>query len=168
MTAPTAFHQLGMFIYYFQHVESSINDILVHLVNADDEAILTLVNELNFSQRLKTADVMFSRFVDLQRKPDLSAKVDFHKLIGELGKLGERRNDLVHSKYVQWLNVDGALGLIRQNSKLRGSKGIREESEEELLPEAFNADIERLNGALQRLEVFRMKVIDWMYPDVPA
>lgn len=168
MIAPTAYHQIGKFIVYFQHVEAAINEILVLLANADDEAVRILVNELEYSKRLKTADVMLARFVDLQRDPDLSAKADFHKLMSELGRLGERRNDIVHSKYAQWLNVEGALGLIRQNSRLRGSKGIREEDEEELLPEAFIADFDRLDSALQRLEVFRLKVINWLYPDVQA
>ena len=165
MTAPTAYHQIGKFVVYFQHVETAINEILVLLANADDEAILILVNELEYSQRLKTADVMLARSVDLQREPDLSAKAEFHNLMGELRSLGERRNDLVHSKYTQWFNVEGAPGLIRQNSKLRGSKGIREEDEEKLLPESFNTDFERLDGALQRLEAFRLKAIDWRYPN---
>ena len=165
MTAPTAYHQIGKFIVYFQHVENAINEILVLLANADNEAILILVNELEYSQRLKTADVMLARSIDLQREPDLSAKAEFHNLMGELRSLGERRNDLVHSKYTQWFNVEGAPGLIRQNSKLRGSKGIREEDEEKLLPESFNTDFERLDGALQRLEAFRLKAIDWRYPN---
>ena len=69
------------------------------------------------------------------------------------------------SNYTQWFNVEGAPGLIRQNSKLRGSKGIREEDEKKLLPESFNTDFERLDGALQRLEAFRLKAIDWRYPN---
>lgn len=166
MTAPTAYHQIGKFVVHFQHIEAAINEILVLLASADDEAVLILVNELEYSQRLKTADVLLARVVDLQREPDPSTKNDFHKLINELGKLGERRNDLVHSKYMQWRNIEGSQGLIRQNSKLRGGKGIREEDEEELLPESFNADFERLDSALQRLEIFRLKVIDWLYPDV--
>lgn len=86
----------------------------------------------------------------------------------ELGKVGERRNELVHSKYSLWVNVAGAAGLIRENSKLRASKGTREEEEEELLPEAFNADFERLENALRDIETFRLKIIDWLYPDVQA
>jgi hypothetical protein len=168
MTAPTAYHQIGKFVVCFQHADAAINEILILLANADDEAVRILVNELEYSQRLKTADVMLARFVDLQLEPDLSAKADFHKLMGELGRLGERRNELVHSKYTQWFNVEGALGLIRQNSKLRASKGIRVEDEEELLPEAFNADFEHLDSALQGLEAFRLKVINWLYPDVQA
>jgi hypothetical protein len=107
---------------------------------------------------------MFARFVDLRREPDFSAKSDFHKLVDELKKLGKRRNDLVHSKYASWTNVHGAAGLIRQNSKLRASKGSREEDEEELLPEGLNADIECLFTTLRALEPFRLKIIDWLYP----
>jgi len=168
MTGQTAYHQLGKFIVNFQHAEAAINEILVFLAKADDEAVRILVNELEYSQRLKTADVLLARFVDLQREPDFSAKTEFHKLMVELGKLGERRNDLVHSKYMSWVNVKGAAGLIRQNSKLRASRGAREENEEELLPEAFDADFERLANALQGLEAFRLKVIDWLYPDVQS
>ena len=166
MTAPTAYHQIGKFVVCFQHAEAAISEILILLASADDEAVRTLINELDYSQRLKTADVMLARFVELQRVPDVSAKTDFHKLIVELGKLGERRNELVHSKYTQWLNVEGAFGFIRQNSKLRGGKGTREEVEEKLLPDAFNEDIENLDRILQRLEVFRLKIINWLYPDV--
>ena len=168
MTVPTAYHQIGKFIVYFQHAEAAIDEILVLLANADDEAVRILVNELEYAQRLKTVDVMLARFVDLQPEPDLSAKADFHKLMGELGRLGERRNDLVHSKYTSWFNIEGAPGLIRQNSKLRASKGIREEAEEKLLPETFNGDLERIASALKELEAFRLKVIDWLYPDVQA
>lgn len=48
MTAPTEYHQIGKFIVYFQHVEAAINEILVLLANADDEAVRILVNELEF------------------------------------------------------------------------------------------------------------------------
>lgn len=166
MITPTAYHQIGKFVVYFQHAEAAINEILILLANSDDEAVRILVNELEYSQRLKTADVMLARFVDLQREPNLPAKADFHKLMGELGRLGERRNQLVHSKYTQWFNVEGAKGLIRQNSKLRASKGTRVEDEEELLPDAFNVDFEHLYIALQELEAFRLKIINWLYPDV--
>ena len=167
---PTPYHQIGQFIVWFQRVEEAIKEILVLLVNMDDEAVRILVNDLEYSQRLTTVDVMFARVVSLQGEPDLSAKDDFHKLMVELRRLGERRNDLVHSKYTLWTNVMGAPGLLRENSKLRASKGIREQDEEKLLPEAFTADFEQLASALQRLETFRMKVIDWKYsdPDVQA
>ena len=162
MGTPTAYHQIGQFIAYFQHAEEKINELLVLLANADDEVIRILVNELNFSQRIKTADVVLARFVDLQREPELSAKAEFHTLMIELGKLGERRNELVHSQYATWLNIEGSEGLIRQNSKLRAKKGIREENEEELLPETFNTDLERIEKTLNQLEAFRLRIIDWL------
>ena len=64
-----------------------------------------------------------------------------------------------------WVNVGGKVGLLRLNSKLRAGRSIREENEEELLPEAFNADLERLAVALRGLEGFRLKIIGWCYPE---
>ena len=164
---PTAYHQIGKFIVNFQHVEAAINEILVLLCPAEDEeAVRILVNELGYSQRLKTADVLLARFVNLQREPDLSVKTAFHKLMEDLRKLGERRNTLVHSKYVSWRNVEGIDGFIRQNSRLRPREGIRQEEEEELLPKAFSEDFEHLAKAGREIEVFRLKILDWLHPDV--
>lgn len=63
--------------------------------------------------------------------------------------------------------MDGNQGLIRQNSTLRTRKNkvLRESDEEELLPEALEADGDKLAVALQALESFRLKVINWLYPD---
>lgn len=167
MTLPTAYHQLGKFIVDFQHVETAVSDLLCLLAEpSDSEAISILINELDYSERLKSADVLFARFIDLKREADLTDKTEFHKLIVELGKLGERRNDLVHSKYMLWVNIEGNTGLVRENSKLKGNKGMREQQEEELLPEAFNSDLKMLLSASQNLEKFRLKVIDYLYPDV--
>ena len=156
MTQPTAYHQLGHLIVTFQHAEGALTELLVLMAGADDEKVRILVNELQYSQRIKTTDVLFARFVDLMREPDLVAKEEFHKLMVELGKLGERRNEIVHSKYAYWLDVHGKAGLLRENSKLHAGKGIREEEEEELLPEAFLPDFERLTVALNALERFRL------------
>ena len=168
MTLPTAYHQLGKFIVDFQHIETAVNDLLILLVEpSDSEAISILINELGYSERLKTADVLFARFIDLRRENDSTDKTEFHKLMAKLGNLGERRNNLVHSKYFHWINSEGKTGLIRENSKLRASKGMREQKEEELLPEALNIDLELLSNASQNLEKFRLKVIDYLYPDAP-
>lgn len=168
MSTTDPYHQIGKFIVYFQNAEETLKEILILLADSDNETILILINELEYSQRLKTADVMFARFIDLMPKPDQSAKIEFHKLIGDLQTLSERRNVLVHSKYTPWVNVEGRLGLMRQNSKLRASKGIREQDEEKLLPEAFDAAFEQLTNAHQRLEEFRRKVIYWPHTDVQA
>ena len=78
-------------------------------------------------------------------------------------KLGERRNALVHSKYMPWINIEGLAGVIRKNSKFR--KGIREQEEEELLSETFTDDLHTLAAALEEIEAFRLRVIDRLYPD---
>ena len=166
MNAPTAYHQLGRFIVAFQHLEGAVNDLLELLSDSTDgEVVRILANDLEYGKRLNTTDVLFARFIDLRNNTDQSAKGEFHKLVVELRDLGERRNDLVHSRYNAWLNVHGKEGLLRRNSKLRGSKGEREETEEELQPHAFDADLERLANASARLEAFRLRVINWLYPE---
>ena len=165
MNTPTAYHQLGRFVVAFQHLEDSVNDILVLLANTDDAVVRILANDLEYGKRLNTADVLFARFVDLRNNTRVAAKAEFHKLMVELRDLGERRNDLVHSRYNPWLNVDGKEGLLRRNSKLRGSKGEREETEEALQPQAFDGDLQSLSVAGAALENFRLEVIDWLHPE---
>lgn len=165
MNSTNAYHQLGQFIVMFQQVESEINNLIVLMADADDEIIRILVNDLEYGKRLNTADVLFARFVDIRNNTEAEAKAEFHNLIVKLSKLGNRRNDLVHSRYHRWINVHGEEGLLRTNSKLRGSKGERLENEEELQPEAFNNDLQLLTEAGKELNNFRLKIIDWLYPD---
>jgi len=166
MNQPTPFHQLGRFVVLFQHIEAELTELLVLMSRADDEVIRILVNELEFSKRVKTTDVLFARFIDLLPNSEPSEKTEFHKLMVELTKLGERRNEIVHSRYFRWRNVAGDDGLIRYNSELSGKKGVREDVEEEILPERFEADCDRCSLALMVLEKSRLKIIDWNYPDV--
>lgn len=166
MTSPTAYHQLGRFIVAFQHLEGAVNDLLEHLSGGDCEAIRILTNDLEYSRRLNTADVLFAHFVDIRNNTDPAAKAEFHKLMIELRDLGELRNDMVHSRYHPWIDVDGNEGLLRRNSKLRGKAGEREELEEELQPTAFDVDLKRLQAAGAQLEKFRLRVLDWLYPDL--
>ena len=165
MSPRTAYHQLGQFIVSFQHLEDAVNDLLVLMANTDDDVVRILANDLEYGKRLNTADVLFARFVDLRSNTDSGSKPEFHKLMVQLRELSERRNDLVHSKYNRWTNVHGKEGLLRTHSKLRGGKGEREEKEEELQPEAFDVDLERLARAASALESFRLRIVDWLYPD---
>jgi hypothetical protein len=168
MNSLTAYHQLGRFIVAFQHLEEAVNDLLELTADTDGEVVRILANDLEYNKRLNTADVLFARFVELRKNTDQDAKANFHKLVVELRDLGERRNELVHSHYNPWINVHGKEGLLRTNSKLRGNKGEREEKEEELQPDTFNRDLERLTAAATRLEAFRLLVIDWLYPNDEA
>lgn len=166
MAELTAYHQLGRFIVSFQHLEGAVTEMLELMSGGDCEATRILANDLEYSRRLNTADVLFARFVDLRSNTDPAEKSEFHKLMVELRELGERRNDMVHSRYHRWTDIDGNEGLIRRNSKLRGKAGTREENEEELQPGAFDADLARLDAAGARLDRFRLKIIDWLYPDL--
>lgn len=165
MSSPTAYHQLGRFIVAFQSLEEAVGDLLELMSDTDEEVVRILAHDLDYGKRLNTADVLFARFVNLRKNSDRELKSDFHDLIVELRDLGERRNALVHSRYSAWVNVHGKAGLLRASSKLRGSKGWREVREEELQPDAFNRDLDRLNAAAARLEEFRLRVIDWLYLD---
>lgn len=162
MANPSAYHQLGRFIVDFQHLENAVNDLLVLMANTNESVVRILANDLEYSKRLNTADVLFALFVDLRNNTNAEDKARFHNLMVELGKLGQRRNELVHSRYNPWLNVEGKEGLLRTNSRLSGKNGEREEKEEELQPEAFNADLRRLAEAADKLEQFRQLVIEWL------
>lgn len=164
MTHHSAYHQLGRFIVSFQHLEDTINGLLELLADADCETVRILINDLEFSKRLSTIEVLFSHFISIRTGAEAPTKAAFHKLMIELGKLGERRNDIVHSRYNPWTNTEGREGLLRTNSRLRGSKGEREETEEEIQPEAFDADLHRLAAAAEELEKFRLQIIDRLYP----
>ncbi len=163
---PTEFHQLGYFICLFQSLERQIEELIVLLSNTKDEEMVSiLMSEIDFSGKLKAVDVMFARFIEL-RKLESYIKKDFHNEIDKIRKLSERRNDLVHSKYGSLINVDGKTGFLRENSKLKSSKGIRQEMEEELMPESFTEDFELINTSVDALVKYRSKILDWIYSDV--
>jgi hypothetical protein len=164
----SSYHQLGKFIYVFQIVESQIDSLLILLSEADEEMASILISELEFSKKVKTVDVMLSRFVDVRRGIRSEVKTRFHKCMSSVIKLCERRNELVHSRYHDWRDVEGRAGLLRMNSKLSASQGIRKESAEELLPEAFTKDLAKAYLVSMELDKFRLQVIDWLYPDASA
>lgn len=164
MQESRSYQQIGHFVVMFQHAEQQLTELLVLMADADDEFVRILVNELQYSKRVKTTDVMFARFVDLLSNPDQSAKQRFHDLMAELLKLGNRRNEIVHSKYTPFISVEGQVGLRRMSSKLAATEGQRNVQEEDLLPESFAEDLERLSAAQKSLETFRLKIIDWLEP----
>lgn len=160
----TAFQEIGRFVFYFQHAEYLLTDLLVRMADADVEFVRILVNELEYSKRVKTADVMFGRFVGLRCNLDESVRCQFHELMTELLRLGERRNEIVHSSYTPFINGAGVEGLRRVNSKLIASKGQRNIEEEDLFAESFGEDLNRLSEATRTLESFRLKIIEWINP----
>ncbi len=159
MNEAPAYQKLGEFIVTFQRSEEKISDLINLILDTDDELAHILMNELEFSKRIKTLDVLFSRFVDIKNGIDKSERKSFHDMVVRLSKLSERRNDLIHSKYTIWRTIEGKHGFIRENSKLKGGKGIREEHKEELLPESLDTDIKAISEELNMLEKYRLQII---------
>ena len=122
-----------------------------------------MITQHEFSSLLKTTDVLFSRYVD-ERIIDDSEKGIFHKLIVECSKLAELRNRIVHSQYFDLVKGDEPIALVRENSKLSGGKGSRVEKTEDLTKKDFEEYFAKLNIAIDELEAFRLKIIDWNYP----
>jgi hypothetical protein len=85
-------------------------------------------------------------------------------LVSDLQKIATRRNEIIHTIYFHWTTADGEAGLLGQNSKLRGSKGEREQSEVELLPKGLGEELGNLNSTYGRLDSYRLKIIEWVYP----
>jgi hypothetical protein len=168
MTPSAALQSVGTYVVQFQQLESQINQIIVLLAGGDEEVTRILINELEFSKRLKTADVLFAYFLSLRTGDTKDMRNQFHALIATLGQVGERRNELVHSSYHYWITHEKKLGLIRRNARLRGAKGVLEQLEEELLPESFEQDLEQLNDITIQLERTRREVIAMIYPDHPV
>lgn len=166
MSEPTPYHLLGKFIVLFQRIEVNVSEIIRLLIEASDEHLVEiLMSELDNYKRLKTVDVLFSRFLDVRVGDFKEEKKDFHALVAELQRLGERRNEIVHSYYFDWRDTNGKDGLLRQQPKLRGKQGILENIEEGLLPEHFEEDLCKLTQSAEILEKFRLKIIGWRYPD---
>jgi hypothetical protein len=78
----------------------------------------------------------------------------------DLLRLGERRNEMVHSGFYEWTDAAGSAGLLRMHSRLSAAAGRRQESEEELLPEAFEEDLRKLDSVAEKLDAYRLKIIN--------
>ena len=97
--------------------------MIVLLADGDEENTLILVNDLDNSRQLLRADVLFVRFVDIRTNTnpneDVAAaatvKATFHELVGDLKKIGERRNELVQSRYMLWTNVRGGKKSLKRS-----------------------------------------------------
>ena len=165
----TSQHNLGEFIVRFQGIERGINGLIIMLAQSDESVVKILINEHEFGKRIKTLDVLYLYFLSVQTKmKEQEAREKhavFHSFIVKIQKLSERRNALVHSEYTYWEDVAGSSGLLRTNFKLSGGKGERLEQEEELQPHDFKVYFKKMNEISELLEMHRMQIIDWLYPD---
>lgn len=168
LSCPTAMHQLGHYIILFQNLERLLNEVLIQAASLDDrEIVKILVHEHDFGKRVSTADVLFSHVVRTQFPSKLAYVKEFHDLAEDVVRLSKRRNELVHSRYAHWMNIDGQEGLVRSNSKFKTSRGARLDIDEDLLPESFVNDHQDVRAVIRRLERFRVLLIDWHIPIEP-
>jgi hypothetical protein len=162
---PTTYHQLGRVVVSFQQVESLLSEIVLLLAGGDEEIARIFVLELSYAQRVRVASTLFTRFVDLRHGLPQNSKSDFYALVNFLEKLGQRRNELVHSRYANWFPLGGGEGLLRTKQRKSPKGPATEETEEELRFESFEQDLKQIAHALMLLENVRLNVIDWLYPD---
>ncbi len=157
------YHHIGKFVVMFQKFEAGAIDIVLEIVRGNDEFVRILITQHEFSGLLKRTDVLFARYVD-ERTINESEKGVFHKLIVKCLKFGELRNKIVHSQYFDLVQGEEAIALVRENSKLSGGKGRRIEETEDLTEQDFEVYFAKMNDAINLLEAFRLKIIDWNYP----
>ena len=157
--------QLGQFVLTFQAVEAAMVELTVKLVDADPEYVSTLAAELEFNSKARALDVIYTRYAQIHSLSREAPHAEFHKLMSQIQKLATRRNDIVHSFYWLLTTVDGKAALARQPTKLKPSEGLREQEEEDILPEQLEANISEMHSILQELEKYKLQAINIKYPD---
>ena len=155
---------LGRFVLTFQAVEAAMVELTVQIVDGDPEYVATLTTELEFSAKARALDVIYTRYAQIHRLSGEAPHPDFHKVMTRIQKLATRRNELVHSFYNLLITVDGEAALERTPTRLKPSKGVREQNAEDILPVSLDSEISEMSSILQELEKYRMQAIDIKYP----
>ncbi|HEY0200159.1 MAG TPA: hypothetical protein VGC24_00535 [Burkholderiaceae bacterium] len=161
----TALTQLGSFIFYFQHVEGAVNELISLLSHADPDVAKILTNGLGYAQRVQAIEALFIRQEHLRGAGGGANEEKFRALCKVLLEAGTRRNYFVHSRWMHWINVEGRTGLLRRDERLHRGEAFLKEREEGLQAEDFEKDLATLETALRDLESFRLQVIDLLYPE---
>lgn len=161
----TTYHQLGRVVVSFQHVDHALAEVILLLAGGDEETVRILIHDLGYMQRVRAASTLFTRFVDLRSGLPADAKQDFYALLALLEKLGQRRNELVHSRYVNWRPLGGGEALLRTKARRPQRGPATEIAEEEMLVNSFEGDLLELGKALMLLENARLNIVDWLYPE---
>jgi len=158
-----AYEMIGQFVVTFQHVESYLKDMLALIADADEECIRILTSEMEYTRLVKTLDVMYSWIIDKREISDLEDRKNFHELMSQLLKLGELRNEIVHSKHypILCLGVDDqdSSGFYLENSRLRASKGGREAGKKSIFQTDLDCEYKKLAAILDSLEVYKSNIL---------
>ena len=165
MAESAHYHQLGKFVVLFQRLESSLIEI-IDLIADEDCAVEILPAETEYRRLVESTEVIFSRFVDLMRQPDLEAKTRFHHLMQQCLDIGVLRNRLIHSTYALLERPRDAVAPVPAKGTLKFKGTWRRESAGGNLPlESFEPYFEQLAKVLAQIESFRLQVIAWKYPE---
>ena len=165
MAESAHYHQLGKFVVLFQRLESLLIEIIDAI--ADEDCVVEILPaETEYRRLVESTEVIFSRFVDLMRQPDLEAKTRFHQLMEQCQDIGVLRNRLIHSTYAVLERARDVVAPVPAQGKLKSKGGWRRESiGDNLSLESFEPYFQQLAAVLAQLESFRLQVIEWKYPD---
>ena len=163
MTRSLLLQELGQFIVSFQALEQSISDLIAQIVQPDPEYALALAAELEFNSKIRALDVIFARFAQIHGLSTTTPHPEFHKLMSDVTRASERRNQFVHSHYATFQSADGAIGLIRSPTRLRASKGERTDPDEDLMLSDLRKEVLAIQALQVRLGAFREQVIDSLH-----
>ncbi|MBL8039317.1 MAG: hypothetical protein JNN16_17615 [Nitrospira sp.] len=164
MRSTPIMEELGKFVVDFQAVEAALVDLIIRLTDSDCEYIAALTAELEFNSKARALDIIFGRFSQLHGLTNKSPHPEFHKLMVRVQKLATRRNEIVHSFYNFFVNVDGEVGIRRTPTKLKPSEGIRQQQQEDILAEQLQVEVTEIKSLLSDLEFYRLEVIDLLNP----
>lgn len=164
MTPKDLHADLGRFVVYFQSVEAALVALIVYTIDSDPDYIESLTAELDFNSKARALDVIFTRFAQIHGLTEKSPHPDFHNLMVRVQQLAKRRNDIVHSFYHNLIAIDGQVGVLRTPTRLKPSKGSREQPHEKILSGHLDTEISEIRAILSELESYRLKVIELNYP----
>jgi hypothetical protein len=161
MAESAHFQQLGKFVVLFQELENSLIEF-ISVIADEDYAVEILPAETEYPRLVESTDVIFSRFIDRLREPDLEAKTRFHKLMEKCVDIGVLRNRLIRSTYALLVRTGDVATLVQEEAKLKSKGGSRRQViGEDLSVESFEPYFQRIADVLAELESFRLQVIDW-------
>ncbi len=157
--------ELGKFVVLFQTLDNAVNEIIYQISDTKVYVAETFITKTEFTAKMEVADVIFSHYVDITANTDSKSKKEFHSLMNKCKKIGQERNVVVHSVYYPLTKVDGSKRLIQQNPRLKFKDGSKiSVNDKELSLEDFENLNIKITHALEELEKFRLKLIDWEYP----
>lgn len=165
MGIPEIHQELGKFVVLFQTMDNAINNLIHYL--ADDKQFIAeaFIAKTEFTAKMEIADVIFTNYIEITANTDRKEKEKFHSLMNKCKKIGRERNIIVHSVYYPLTKVDGTKRLIQQNPRLKFEGGSHIDiNDKELALEDFEKINLKITDALEEIERFRLKLIDYNCP----